>query len=218
MVERLAPAVPTLPGSVFSRGRRKYNVNDFYKNIPGWFNYADVYDRVVAKATDGAHFVEVGSYFGRSACYMAQKIKDSGKKIKFDCVDIFQAFDRGKLRDTRKLRTQRALIVAHGSVLDAFKVFMSQAEVSELVNPIQLDSLSASQLYEDHSLDFVWIDADHSYAAVMADLQAWSKKMKPGGTLAGHDYNRKDVARAVTEFFGKKHKPISRSSWIATAL
>jgi predicted O-methyltransferase YrrM len=38
---------------------------------------------------------------------------------------------------------------------------------------------------KDGSLDFVFIDADHRYLAVIKDLAAWTPKLKPGGTLCG---------------------------------
>lgn len=37
-------------------------------------------------------------------------------------------------------------------------------------------------------LDWVYIDADHSYSACHADLCAWSKLINPGGYIMGHDY------------------------------
>lgn len=57
-------------------------------------------------------------------------------------------------------------------------------------------------------LDFVYIDANHSYANVMEDLLAWSRKIKPGGCLMGHDFTENDrakelnfgVVRAVDDF------------------
>lgn len=54
-------------------------------------------------------------------------------------------------------------------------------------------------------LDAVFIDADHSYEAVKSDIQEWSRALKPGGLLSGHDYdhaNLQGVVRAVTEFAG----------------
>lgn len=37
-------------------------------------------------------------------------------------------------------------------------------------------------------LDFLYIDADHTKDGALADFRAWSKKLKPNGILAGHDY------------------------------
>lgn len=49
-------------------------------------------------------------------------------------------------------------------------------------------SPAASSQFEDDSLDFVYIDGNHAYEAVMADMEAWCKKVRPGGLLCGHDY------------------------------
>ncbi|HRH68806.1 MAG TPA: class I SAM-dependent methyltransferase [Flavobacteriales bacterium] len=42
--------------------------------------------------------------------------------------------------------------------------------------------------FADGQLDFVYIDANHRYEAVMADIRAWWPKVKAGGILGGHDY------------------------------
>lgn len=40
----------------------------------------------------------------------------------------------------------------------------------------------------DGTLDWVWIDANHSYRAVLEDMDAWYPKVKSGGLFSGHDY------------------------------
>lgn len=52
-------------------------------------------------------------------------------------------------------------------------------------------SLDAVNDFEDNSLDFVYIDANHSYENVKADIEAWTKKVKVGGIVSGHDYIRR---------------------------
>ena len=42
--------------------------------------------------------------------------------------------------------------------------------------------------FADDSLDFVYIDANHEYSAVLQDIRGWFAKVSPGGVLAGHDY------------------------------
>lgn len=61
-------------------------------------------------------------------------------------------------------------------------------------------SPQVADLFEDEYFDFVYIDGDHSYEAVKLDCDAWWKKLKKGGILAGHDYGWKTVKRAVDEF------------------
>jgi len=50
------------------------------------------------------------------------------------------------------------------------------------------ESLKAAEKVADNSLDFVYIDADHTYQAARRDLGLWWPKVKPGGVFAGHDY------------------------------
>ena len=62
----------------------------FYQNIgEDWFSYPQLYKRIVDNSQDGSHIVEVGSWKGRSAAFMAVEIINSNKKIKFDCVDTW---------------------------------------------------------------------------------------------------------------------------------
>jgi len=49
-------------------------------------------------------------------------------------------------------------------------------------------------------LDFIYIDANHRYEFIASDILAWYHKVKSGGLICGHDYNKPDVQRAVTEF------------------
>lgn len=49
-------------------------------------------------------------------------------------------------------------------------------------------SLEAVKMFKDGSLDFVYIDAAHDYESVYSDIKAWSKKVKTGGIVSGHDY------------------------------
>jgi hypothetical protein len=55
-------------------------------------------------------------------------------------------------------------------------------------NLIRSTSVDAAEQFEDNSIDFVYLDGDHVYAAVRADIAAWWPKIKPGGILSGHDY------------------------------
>jgi hypothetical protein len=72
------------------------------------------------------------------------------------------------------------------------------------VRVLQMETVAAADRVQDGTLDFVFIDADHSYEAVAADIDAWRSKIKPGGILSGHDYGHPrfpGVDRAVDERF-----------------
>lgn len=51
-------------------------------------------------------------------------------------------------------------------------------------------SVEASEDFKDGSLDFVYIDANHSEPWVSQDIAAWTPKVRKGGIVAGHDYAR----------------------------
>jgi hypothetical protein len=69
---------------------------------------------------------------------------------------------------------------------------------------IPLDSLTVADLIEENSLDFVFLDADHRYKGVSADLHAWYSPLKNGGIMFGHDIRSfKDVRAAVDDFCGE---------------
>ena len=53
---------------------------------------------------------------------------------------------------------------------------------------LRMESLEAAKTCLDWSLDFVYLDADHSKEAVEKDLRAWYPKLKKGGLFSGHDY------------------------------
>ena len=53
---------------------------------------------------------------------------------------------------------------------------------------IRSTSESASQIFNNNSLDFVYIDANHSYEFVKQDIELWYPKIKNGGYILGHDY------------------------------
>lgn len=67
------------------------------------------------------------------------------------------------------------------NVLERFKLNMK-------VEIIRKMSLEACEHFQDNTLDYVYLDADHSYEAVKSDIESWYKKIKIGGMLSGHDY------------------------------
>jgi cephalosporin hydroxylase len=68
-------------------------------------------------------------------------------------------------------------------------------------------SVPALAQFTDQSISFAYVDGDHSYEGVSADLAALFPKMKRGGIMAFDDYHRRGwwgdgVIRAINEFLG----------------
>lgn len=58
--------------------------------------------------------------------------------------------------------------------------------------------MEAVKQFEDESLDFVYIDADHSFITSANDVYEWSKKVRKGGIVSGHDYIKMDHIHVQT--------------------
>lgn len=77
-------------------------------------------------------------------------------------------------------------------------------------------SYDVHELFEDGSLDFVYIDGEHTYKGVKKDIELFLPKIKPNGFIGGHDFKPKwkGVMDAVIEHFGQPHHVYSDSSWL----
>ena len=155
-----------------------------YQNFEGWFDYEELYSRMVKKFPNGSKFVEVGSYKGKSASYLAVEILNSNKDIHLYCVDDHSLFYRHNFPGP-----------------EDFEKNMKPFE--DIYSFIKMNSIEASKQFENNSLDFIFIDADHSYEAVKSDIEHWFPKLKKDGVIAGHDYQPgyPDVIKAVNEKF-----------------
>jgi len=148
-------------------------MDHFYQNIDGFFHCEPLYRRMVAEARDGDVFVQVGVWRGRAAAFMGVEILNSGKRVTLRAVDAFTTTPDGSgpVNADRLREVRAALAPLHG-----------------VVTVVPSLSVPASARFADGSLAFAFVDADHSYRAVKADILAWLPKVRPGGMLAGDDY------------------------------
>ena len=184
-----------------------------YQNIYGFFNFNDIYLEQIEKAKDGYKFVEIGSLLGRSSAFMGVEIKNHGKKITLDCIDFWDI--RGVAELANPGDQCGYSYKEHGDDI-LYKVFnnnMKTAGVSDIVTSHRMSSQDGAKLYEDESLDFIFVDADHKYESVIEDLKSWYPKLKYGRTIGGHDYDWAGVKQAVDEFFGAENIKVSNTSW-----
>jgi len=82
---------------------------------------------------------------------------------------------------------------------------------------IKEKSVDAARFIDDNSLDFVYIDGNHTYKSVAEDILLYFPKVKKGGLFSGHDYCFRVVRRAVDEFINKqglKLHIISHDWWV----
>lgn len=69
------------------------------------------------------------------------------------------------------------------------------------VKMLRAESVAAADKFEDESVDFIFVDGDHSYDATLADCKAYYPKLKKGGIFCGHDYQTlEDVKRSIDDF------------------
>jgi hypothetical protein len=71
-------------------------------------------------------------------------------------------------------------------------------------------SVEVAKTFADRSLDFAYLDANHSYEATLADIEAWGLKVRNGGLLCGDDYTADypGVAKAVQEYARWMNLPV----------
>ena len=163
-----------------------------YNSIQGWFSPQDcqAYRFLISNSPEDATIVEVGSWLGKSSSFLLDNKKPNQKVI---CVDTWRG-SVNEITTTHKLATQT-------DIFEIFKENLGSREYSAL----RLASVEAAATFEDASLDVVFIDAEHTYEAVCADIDAWKPKVKCGGYIAGHDYTPKcGVPKAVNEKFKKE--------------
>ena len=176
-----------------------------FNEIPGWFSYKEIYDDVVEKAPFEATFVEVGAWFGKSTNYLAERIKESKKNIQFTTVDTWKGTDDESLHQT--------IVAAYSG--DIYYDFIDNTALSNnygTFETIKDTSQNASKQFPLNSIDYIMIDAGHSYDSLIGDLKNWYHKVKPGGYISGDDYGVfSGVTQAANDFFYGQFSNITRS-------
>ena len=174
----------------------------FYKDIYGFCDYVGFYRKAVEIFPSGSHFVEVGSFLGKSAVFMAVEIINSGKRIKFDCVDHWKGSEEHY--DNENIDTE-----------NLYETFLKNIEpVKDVINPVRAESVIASKLYKPNSLDFIFIDASHDEMSVKQDLTYWTPRLKENGMIAGDDIDNEGVVNAVKWFFDTEKLEIIGRQWL----
>lgn len=160
-----------------------------------FFNYVPFY-QFIADMPHMSRYVEIGVYTGASITFLAKRLIARGTPFELFAVDLWDQVN-DKTDYDRKIDS---------SVWSEFSHRINQEGVAGHIRIIQQDSVSAAANFQDGSIDFAFIDANHTKEHVLADIKAWLPKIrKPGGVLAGHDYGEPcGVKEAVDELLANQ--------------
>ncbi len=185
---------------------KNFDIEEYLDSEP-WFNYKSFYDFISSK--NFSILVEVGVWKGHSISYLAEQNPSS----KIYAVDLFNETYRYK---NKKLKMQVPYLY------EIYNTNLKRFNVRDKIIDIKGFSWDCASNFNNNSIDFVYIDADHRYESVKKDLNAWFMKIKSGGIFAGHDYepykgqNHPGVKQAVDEFAVKNNlelKTFNGSVW-----
>jgi hypothetical protein len=134
----------------------------------------------------GSIGAEIGVFAGDFSRAILQTVRPSTLHL----VDLFQGRVISGDKDGRNMRE-----------IDMDTMPDRLAALDPCVRVHRSDSAAWLRSQPAHSLDWVYIDADHSYDALVADLAAARHAVRPGGIIAGHDFSRAfpGVLQAVIE-------------------
>jgi len=127
---------------------------------------------------------EIGVFKGINSAIIARKLKPKT----FFCVDPYDVYN--ECQDINQI--QEIERCAHRRLAHRHVNWVKSSDRSVVANTIG-------------EVDYLYIDGDHSYKAVLDDLNAFWGSVKENGMIAGHDICKPEVFRAVAEFFVPHH-------------
>lgn len=116
-----------------------------------------------------------GAEVGVERGHYSEVLCQQNPGVRLLCVDAWQAY-RGYRDHVRQAK------------LDRFYAETAARLAPYKATLVRQFSTEAAKDVPDGSLDFVYIDGNHNIENVIADLAAWSPKVRPGGIVAGHDF------------------------------
>lgn len=154
-------------------------------------NFYSFYEEIARWIPDGGTWVEIGLAWGESFRWGVCACLNEGKNVRMVGVDAFPD-------------------AWHHNGTPMEQMFHNHMQpLSGHYETIRAESSEAAAHFADGTVDFVFIDANHTAEFVRRDVLAWLPKVKKGGIIAGHDYNPPhEVKQVVDEIFGTKVVPI----------
>lgn len=147
---------------------------------------------------------EIGVWKGSTSRYLLNTYAD----LQMVCVDPYKVYPE-EINPAKGMnfKRQQDFDKRYDEVVKDFrKRFPSR------VQWIREPSVEAAIRIKDNSLDFVFIDANHAYEYVKADILAWRPKVRAGGIVCGHDWSIEEVQKAVTATI-EDAKRVGKNCW-----
>lgn len=196
-----------------------------WRDLPGWFDFEDVYSEIAESVPDGGRIVEVGVFMGRSAAFLAHRLLELGKtRVQLYLVDTWEddgnwSVPDGWTGDRRWGGEYADAIAAKGGPFSAFLegMLLHARRELEFCRVLRCSSADASWAI-DTPLHAVFVDAAHDYDNALRDIRTWGPLVSADGILAGHDYPFSGVKRAVNESFAPGTFEVRGSSWVVKAV
>lgn len=157
--------------------------------IPGWMLEQEL-EWLAQHAQSHRRIVEVGSWKGRST----RALGDHALGVVY-AVDHWRGEPSAPEAETSREIAERGAV----QVYEEFRKNLLDLINACRIVPVFGYSTHVAEAFGD--VDMVFIDGDHSYESVRADIRAWRPRVRAGGILAGHDYmaNHPGVVQAVDE-------------------
>lgn len=135
----------------------------------------------------------VGAEIGVDKGLYSEVLCRENPGVKLFCIDPWKVYRKyADIKDPHDM--EKRFFFAQRRLQPYNCIFMRQS------------SMAAVKSFAPESLDFVYIDANHAYEYVLQDCNEWSRVVRVGGIVSGHDYTTRrhknvgyDVKRAVEE-------------------
>ena len=118
---------------------------------------------------------KVGAEIGVESGRYSKIICENNPGVKLFCIDFWEPYE--ELNDYRLKSTLEQMYENSKRRLRYFDCHL-----------IKDKSMNAVKNFADECLDFVYIDSNHKYEFVKEDIREWTKKVRKGGVVSGHDY------------------------------
>lgn len=107
--------------------------------------------------------------------------------------------------DPWKAYTEGTDVKSQFEVEEIYKIAKDTLEPYKNCTIVRETSMEAVKVFEPNSIDFVFIDGDHRYKYVYEDIIEWTKIVRSGGIVCGHDYKEDEgkeygVIKAVNQY------------------